>query len=268
MEGIKETEKMKKVKCLVFKEEFHRKSKLWFAFFLSVILSIWCSIPRLYLPSLMPPDISNAFNIIVQSLTFSIIAGIIVYFISEFLPRCQGLYERLSSIADNLFLLNEDIDSIMAVSCEKDKEYSTAFDVKSFVNRILYENISGVPLDNETTAKDFDKEVHFKPEYLFALNLIIDRIDSSLQSMALLSSYLKPGEVVLIPMANSCTLFREVQRRRGFGVSYEMNDLTIRYGLLLKYIYDYKFIRDGINSLTNSYHKYLTLSDNKDTTRE
>ena len=264
----KETAKMKQVKRLVFIEEFKRKIVLWCVFAGSLILSIWCSIPRLYIPSCVSPDIASAINIVLQSLSFSIIAGTIVFIITEFSPRCFKLYLRLSSIANNLFLLNEDIESIMAVSCERDKEYSTTFDIKSFVNRIVSEDISEVPPDNEITAQDCDRDVHFKPEYLFALNLIIDRIDSSLQSLALLSSYLQPDEVILLPMANSCALFREVKRRRGLDVSYEMNALTIRYGLLLKHIYDYKFIRDGINNLTDSYHKYLTLDDNKDTTKE
>lgn len=261
MDGVKETEKMKRVKRLVFNEEFRRKRKLWVTFFFSVILSVWCSIPRFYLPSLLPVDITNAFNIIVQGLTFSVIAGTIVYIISEFLPRCHDLYERLSSIADNIYTLKEDYDSIMAVSCERDEKYEDDFNPKAFMSRVVSEDITGMNFENSLIAEEFDKDVHIKPEYLYALSLIVDKINTSLQTLMMQSYYLKPGEVCMLTMVKSCTLLHEIERRYSYGASMEEKALLIRFGQLKWDVYDYKFVRDGLEQLLNSYRRYIVLEN-------
>lgn len=259
MDGVKETLKMRQVRKLVFKEEFYKKWILWLLFLCSIILSVWCSIPRLYIPTILPSDIAVAINVILQSLSFSIIAGTMVYVITEFLPNSKKKYERLSSLANDVSTLLEDIKSIMAVSCNELSQYDDRFDPQVFMCRIITDDISDMSFDDTITTQELDKDVHIKPEYIFALNQIIEKIETSLSSILLLSSYLLPDEVCLLPMVKSCSLFKEFQRRYNYGTSIDGKALIIRFGLLKWYLYEYKFIRDGVEQLSKTYQRYKTL---------
>lgn len=261
MEGIKITSKMKHVRRLVIKEELFKHKLLWIVFFVALVFSAWCNIPRFYIMTSISHDVATTINVVLQNLSFSIVAGIIVYFITEFIPCCRDTYNKLTSIANELYLLNKEIKSVMAVNSENGEKLSDKFSARLFMSRILAEDITNLSCKNELTPEECDIEVHFKPAYIFALNLIIEEIKVSLQSITLLSTYMDPQDMCLLPMVSSCRLFKYIEKRYSYEGDFDGKALIIRFSMLKFALYDYKFIRDGIDNLLKSYKRYMTLED-------
>lgn len=261
MKGVIITSKMKKVKRLVLKEELYKHKVLWLIFIISIGLSLWTNIESLKIHILESKEWADAANTLIQNLSYSIIAGTIIYIITEFVPNCTRRYDSLSSIADTVHMLYDSIKSVMSISCDKDVKYTDDFDVESFCKRFVSTDLSSQSFNDIITAEECDFEIMIRPEYLFALEMVIQRIDENLNALALLSSNMQQEEICMIPMVKSCSFFLDMKKRFCLRIVHNQDELCHRFGLLKHELYDYKFVRDGIMNLRKSYEDYITLEN-------
>lgn len=245
-----------KVKAIVFIDLLYKYIILWVVFILALLFSIWIDFPERYIETSFSNETCYTINSIIQNLSFSVVAGVIIFVFSEFIPSLKKRYDNFTSIANLLFQIDEDLKSIIAVSVS-DKEYSRDFDAKSFLSRILQDDISSCNTEEDMITEDYENYVHLVPAYIYAICMIVDQINVLINSLSFLFQSMKAEEISLLMKLKSSELFQEFGKKgMDYSLKYRKDDITINYGMLKQALYDYNYYRNEVEHITEEYKKY------------
>lgn len=230
---------------------------------IALILSLWTITPSLYIQTNFSSEYNQAVNTIVHGVSLSYIAGVLFFVFSVVIPNFCRRLSVLPSISDKLEELRKAFFDFMAVSSTH-QEYSTDFNLKSFVERVIKEDCKQYCEEETLSVEEFDSDVHFKPEYLFALSLPLQWLDETLFEIQAMASWLSPEDLRVLSTIKHDSLVSQIRGRCGGNMksSYGIEDITIRFGILKKCLLEYKHSRNALNDLVKKYEKYY-ISENQ-----
>ncbi|MBO4674410.1 MAG: hypothetical protein J5616_08695 [Bacteroidaceae bacterium] len=247
----------KQVYTTIIKEVIYNYKLVWLSTIIAFLLSLWTLLPDFYIKTALPSEYNQVVNVIVHSLSLSYIAGSLFFVFSVIIPTIQSRFIILPHLSDKLAELREALGDFMAVSCTNE-DYSTDFDLKSFVERVIREDCKPYCERNSLSVEEFGYNVHFKPEYLIALSLSLQKLDEILFDIQAMASWLSP-ENHRVLSAIKHDSFISLLRGRCAGymkTSFSTEDLNIRFGILKKSLLDYDRSRESLNELVNKYDRY------------
>lgn len=247
----------KEVHTIIIKEVICEYKLVWLSTLIALLLSLWTIIPSLYIKTIIPHEYNLAVNTIIQSISLSYIAGSLFFVLSVILPSIHSRYSILPSVSDKLISLKGAYFSFMVVS-ESFQEYSSDFNLKSFVERTVQEDCKQYCDEERWSVEEFDYDVHFKPESVFSLSFSLQWLDEALFEIQAMASWLSPEDqrvLSKIKHDNFVYLIRGICGSR-FKTSYEIDDVTIRFGILKAFLLDYKHSREQLEEFVKKYEKY------------
>lgn len=224
---------------------------------IALLLSLWTLLPSWYIQTNFSSEYNYVTNTIIQGISLSYIAGSIFFVISVVIPNLCRRLSILPFISDKLVELRKAFFDFMAVS-STNQDYSTDFDLKSFVERVIKEDCKQYCEEETLSVEEFDSDVHFKPEYLFALSLPLQWLDETLFEIQAMASWLSPEDLRVLSTIKHDSLVSQIRGRCGGNMktSYGIEDITIRFGILKKCLLEYKHSRNALNELVKKYEKY------------
>lgn len=230
---------------------------VWLSSAIALLLSLWTLLPSWYIQTNFSSEYNYATNTIIQGISLSYIAGSIFFVISVVIPNLCRRLSILPFISDKLVELRKAFFDFMAVS-STNQDYSTDFDLKSFVKRVIKEDCKQYCEEETLSVEEFDSDVHFKPEYLFALSLPLQWLDETLFEIQAMASWLSPEDLRVLSTIKHDSLVSQIRGRCGGNMktSYGIEDITIRFGILKKCLLEYKHSRNALNELVKKYEKY------------
>lgn len=241
----------------IFKEIVIDYFGVWLSSIIALFLLLWTIMPNLYIQTSFSSEYNQAVNIIVHGVSLSYIAGSIFFVFSGVIPDFSRRLSILPSVSDKLIELQKAFGDFMAVSITN-QEYSTDFNLKSFVERVIKEDCKHYCEDNSLSVEEFDYDVHFKPEYLFALSLPLQWIDETLFELQTMASWLSLEDHRVLSTIKHDNFVSQIRGRCGSNLktAYGIEDITIRFGLLKKCLLEYRQSRELLDKLVKKYEKY------------
>lgn len=230
---------------------------VWLSSIIALFLSLWTIVPSLYIQTNFSSECNQAINIIVHGVSLSYIAGSIFFVFSGVIPNLRKRLSIFPSVSDKLIELQRAYGDFMAVSCTN-QEYSTDFNLKSFVERVIQEDCKHYCEDKGLSVEEFDYDVHFKPEYLFALSLPLQWLDETLFELQAMSTWLSPEDLKVLSTIKHDSFVSQIRGRCGSNMktAYGIEDITIRFGILKKCLLEYRQSRELLDKLVKKYEKY------------
>ena len=230
---------------------------VWLSSITALFLSLWTIMPSFYIQTNFSSEYNQAVNIIVHGASLSYIAGSIFFVFSGVIPNFSRRLSILPSVSDKLIELHKAFGDFMAVS-STNQEYSTDFNLKSFVDRVIKEDCKHYCEDNSLSVEEFDYDVHFKPEYLFALSLPLQWLDETLFELQTMASWLSPEDLRVLSTIKHDNFVSQIRGRCGSNLktTYGIENITIRFGILKKCLLEYRQSRELLDKLVKKYEKY------------
>lgn len=253
----------REVHITIIKEVISGYKMVWLSTLIALLLSSWTFLPSLYIKTSFSQEYNLAVNAIIQSISLSYIAGSLFFILSVIIPSIRSRFSILPSVSDKLIELKKAFFDFMAVSCA-DQEYSSDFDLKSFVERVVQEDCKKYCEEEHLSVEELDYDVHFKPEYLLALSLTLQWLDETLFETQAMVSWMSPEDYRILSTIKHDSFVSQIRGICGSFIrtSYEIENITIRFGILKKCLLEYKHSREQLDELVKKYAKYHFDQDN------
>ena len=247
---------MNRAKRHIYKNEIYQYLLVEILFLVAFALVIWVNVPSFHISCNYSIDVCNVINNVTTSLSLSYIAGFIFFFLSQFIPTAKRKYEEESLLVYCLNNLTKDYYELFNFGGETDNYQRLPFaeiskslfqeDVSQYCNSVILSEENG----------ECDKDVHFKPEALFNMELRTHRLKEDLTVIQTLS-HIQPYPVVnIIGLIKSSYLLSEIEMRRCFRANFTPDDMRIRLALYKQIMKNYYELEAVLMDLTNMYNKY------------